>query len=222
MRIKPLIRNINMLNIVLLTGALFFAFYIFFPALDITAGFTLPSVKKSAAGKEETGMEIQIPSITEYAKIPEENLFHPERKIPVEKKADEQPLPKPEFVLYGTLITDDLRLVYIEDLKAPRNSPGRGKRQTALRKGDTLSGFTLKEIEADRIVMARGEERIVVLVNDPSRSKERHETVVTPVTAPQPKDRLKPVAGEPRRQTIREPVRREPSTKRSRSVPRGK
>ena len=103
MRIKRLIRNINMLNVVFLTGALFFAFYIFFPALDITAGFTLPAVKKSAAEKEETGMEIRIPSIVEYAKITEENLFHPERKIPVEKKADQQhSLAKPEFVLYGT------------------------------------------------------------------------------------------------------------------------
>jgi hypothetical protein len=180
MRIKRLIRNINMLNVALLTGALFFALYIFFPALDITAGFTLPAVKKSVAEKEKTGTEIRIPSVTEYAKISEENLFHPERKIPVEKKADQQqqqqPLPKPEFVLYGTLITDDLRLAYMEDLKAPRNSPGRGKRQTALKKGDALSGFTLKEIEVGQIVMARGEEKIVVLVNAPSRSKERKET----------------------------------------------
>ena len=174
MRIKRLIKNINVLNIVFLTGVLFFAFYIFFPALDITSGFTLPSVKKSAVEKEVTGMEVRIPSITEYAKIPEENLFHPERKIPVEKKADQQqPLPKPEFVLYGTLITDDLRLAYMEDLKAPRNSPGRGKRQTALKKGDTLSGFTLKEIEADRIIMARGEESLTVKVLGDTAKKER-------------------------------------------------
>lgn len=190
MRIKPLIRNINMLNMVLLTGALFFAFYIFFPALDITAGFTLPSVKKSAAEKEKTGIEIRIPSITEYAKIPEENLFHPERKIPVEKKADEQQqLPKPEFVLYGTLITDDLGLAYMEDLKAPRNSPGRGKRQASLRKGDTLSGFTLKEIEVDKVVMVRGEEKMVVPVNDPSRHKDRKESPVTSAATRQPAEK---------------------------------
>ena len=104
MRIKRLIRNINMLNVVFLTGALFFAFYIFFPALDITSGFTLPSVKKSAVEKEETGMEIRIPSITEYAKIPEENLFHPERKIPVEKKADQQqPCPSLNLSFTGHL-----------------------------------------------------------------------------------------------------------------------
>lgn len=166
MQIKRPIRNINMLNVALLTGALFFAFYIFFPALDITSGFKLPSIKKTVAIKEEISAESRIPLITEYTKIPEENLFHPERKIPVAIKPGQQepPLPKPEFVLYGTLITDDLRLAYIEDLKAPRNSPGRGKRQTALKKGDTLSGFTLKEIEADQIVMARGEESIAVKV----------------------------------------------------------
>jgi hypothetical protein len=164
-----------MLNIVFLTGALLFAFNIFFPSIEITSGFALPSVKKSVVETEETGMEIRIPSITEYAKIPEENLFHPERKIPVEKKADQQqpPLPKPEFVLYGTLITDGLRLAYIEDLKAPRNSPGRGKRQTALKKGDSLSGFTVKEIEADRIVMTRGEESVDVKVSANTGKKER-------------------------------------------------
>jgi type II secretory pathway component PulC len=175
-------KNINTLNIVLLTGAFFFAFYLFFPALDITAGFTLPSVTKSVAEKEETGMEIRIPSVTEYTKITEENLFHPERKIPVEKKSDQQqPLPKPEFVLYGILITDDLRLAYIEDLKAPRNSLGRGKRQTALKKGDTLSGFTLKEIEADQIVMARGEESITVKVLGDTAKKERSIQTTTQV-----------------------------------------
>ncbi len=193
MRIKRLTRNINMLNVALLTGALFFAFYFFFPALDITAGFTLPAVNKSAAEKEETGTEIRIPSVTEYAKITEENLFHPERKIPVEKKADQQqqPLPKPEFVLYGTLITDNLRLAYIEDLKAPRNSPGRGKRQTALKKGDALSGFTLKEIEADQIVMVRGEESIAVKVlGNKARSVESTpQTKEVPAAAPAQKPR---------------------------------
>jgi len=189
MRIKRLIRNINMLNVALLIGALFFALYIFFPALDITAGFTLPAVNKSAAEKKETGSEIRIPSVTEYVKISEENLFHPERKIPVEKKADQQqqPLPKPEFVLYGTLITDDLRLAYIEDLKVPRNSPGRGKRHTPLKKGDTMSGFTLREIETDKVVMVRGEEKMVVSINDPAHPKMREsQGTVTQATGQKP------------------------------------
>jgi hypothetical protein len=137
--------------------------------------------------EEEEVVQFQVPSITEYAKIADENLFHPERKIPTEKK-EEQPLPKPEFVLYGTLISDELSLAYLEDVKAPRSSPGRGKRQVALKKGDSMSGFTLKEIEADKIVMLRGEEKIVVNISDPTHPKAREasQTVATAASQQQP------------------------------------
>ena len=186
MRIKSLTKNANILNIILLISALFFAFYIFLPTLDVTARFTLPSVKKPLVEKEEKSAEGRIPSTAEYSKISDENLFHPERKIPVEKKADQQqqPLPKPEFVLYGTLITDNLRLAYVEDLKAPRTSPGRGKRQTALKKGDMMSGYTLKEIEPDEIVMARGEESIAVKVLGNPAKKERSVQTTPQTTQP--------------------------------------
>jgi hypothetical protein len=222
MQIKRLIRNINMLNVVFLNVALFFAFYLFFPALDITAGFTLPSVNKYAPEKEETGMDIRIPSITEYTKITEENLFHPERRIPVEKKADQQqqPQPMPEFLLYGTLITDDLRLAYIEDLKAPRNSPGRGKRQTALRKGNALSGFTLKEIEADQIVMVRGEEKIVVIVNNPSRSKETGVTTAATAATQKPPKQI-PVAAQTEQRKQKARAAPQPSSSRLRVLSPG-
>lgn len=152
--------------------------------LDLEAKYALPPAKKTIDGEEELPVENQLPSITEYTIVSEENLFHPERRIPPEKK-EEQPLPKPEFVLYGTLITDDTRLAYLEDLKSPRNTPGRGKRQIVLKKGDSMSGFTLKEIEAEQVVMVRGEEKVVVPVQDPSRQKERTQPAVTmPPTAP--------------------------------------
>lgn len=170
---KSLIRNISLLNLLLISVIVVFIMYSLYPMIGIQIRFTLPAVKKVMETKEESSSQAQIPSVAEYSKISEDNLFHPERKIPVEKKeAEEKPLPKPEFVLYGTLITDDISLAYVEDLKAPRNTPGRGKRQIALRKGDTLSGFTLKDIEPDTVVMARGEEKILVPVNDPSRQRE--------------------------------------------------
>lgn len=115
-------------------------------------------------------------SPADYMVVAEQNPFHPERKIPVEKKA-EKPLTKPEFVLYGTLITDDISITYMEDLKAPVSTPGRGKRQSPLRIGQSLSGFTLKEIEPEKVVMVRGEERMTVYLNDPNTQKKR-ETVV--------------------------------------------
>lgn len=180
-KVKNIFRNINLLNIMLITAVIILANYTVLPMFNMNIRYTLPAGKKTIGDTDEKPAEGRIPSPSDYMIIAEENLFHPERKIPVEKKA-EQPLPKPEFVLFGTLITDDLSLAYLEDLKVPRSTPGRGKRQTAMRKGDSMSGFTLKEIETDKVVMLRGEEQLVVLVNDPSRSKERKETGVT--TAP--------------------------------------
>ena len=178
MRFKTIIRNINVLNILLILVIIMSISYSLVPLLDIKVKYTLPAAKKFSEAKEEKAIQTQAPSTAEYAMIAEENLFHPERKIPVEKK-EEQPLPKPEFVLYGTLITDDISLAYLEDLKAPQSTPGRGKRQTALRKGDTMSGYTLKEVEVETIVMVRGEDKMIVALNDLSRPKGREESDVT-------------------------------------------
>jgi len=178
MRFKTIIRNINVLNILLVSVIIISISYSLLPLLDIKVKYILPAAKKIGEQKEEKAIQTQSPSTVEYTMIAEENLFHPERKIPVEKK-EEKPLPKPDFVLYGTLITDDISLAYLEDLKAPQSTPGRGKRQTALRKGDTMSGYTLKEVEAEKIVMVRGEDKMIVALNDPSRSKDRKESAVT-------------------------------------------
>jgi hypothetical protein len=184
MRLKTVIGNINILNMLLMTVMIIFADYSIAPMLETKVNYTLPVAKQHASAGEKQEEDItlvHLPSVLEYALIGEDNLFHPERKIPVEKK-EEQPLPKPEFVLYGTLITNDISLAYIEDMKAPRSSPGRGRRQTALRKGETLAGFTLKEIEHEMIVMVRGEEKMTVPIDVPSHPKQRIATAVT--TAP--------------------------------------
>jgi type II secretory pathway component PulC len=174
MRLKKILRNVNLLNIVLIATGFLFAGYWLSPLLAAKIRYVLPGVKKPVElSSEEKPSQAQAPSVTEYSVIAEENLFHPERKIPPDKKADEAPMPKPDFVLYGTLVSDDLSLAYIEDLKAPRTTPGRGKRSTALRKGDKMSGFTLKEIETDKVVMARGGEQVVVPMVDPSHPKTR-------------------------------------------------
>jgi type II secretory pathway component PulC len=195
MRFKTIIRNINVLNILLISVIIMSISYSLFPLLDIKVKYTLPTAKKTVEDTKEKAVQTQTPSIAEYTMIAEENLFHPERKIPVEKK-EEKPLPKPDFVLYGTLITDDISLAYLEDLKAPYSTPGRGKRQTALRKGDTMSGFTLKEIGPENIVMVRGEENMIVNLNDSSHPKGREVSAVPGApgqpTPPQPPSRSIP------------------------------
>jgi hypothetical protein len=82
------------------------------------------------------------------------------------------------------MLSDDLSLAYLEDLKAPRNTPGRGKRQVALKKGDSLSGFVLKEIETDKITMVRGEEKLIVAMNDPQKAKAREVAAATTAAPP--------------------------------------
>ncbi|MGE5840430.1 MAG: hypothetical protein ACM34H_10880, partial [Deltaproteobacteria bacterium] len=110
--------------------------------------------------------------------ISEQNLFHPERRIPPEKK-EAPPLPKPEFVLYGTLVTEETQLAFMEDKKAPYSTPGRGPRQTPLKLGQPLSGFVLKEIGTDKVMMARGEETIVVHLSEATRPKTREGALTT-------------------------------------------
>ena len=151
--------------------------------LDTKVKYTLPAAKKILAQKEEEAAHMQTPSIAEYTMIAEENLFHPERKIPVQKKV-EQPLPKPDFVLYGTLITDDISMAYLEDLKALQSSPGRGRRQIPLRKGEAMSGFILKDVETVKILMVRGEEKIEVYLKDDQTPKKRQ--IAEPVTQAAP------------------------------------
>ncbi len=170
LKVKNFFRNINLLNIILITSIIILANYTVLPMFNMNIRYTLPAGKKTIGDTDEKPAEGRIPSPSDYMIIAEENLFHPERKIPVEKKA-EQPLPKPEFVLYGTLITDDIKLAYLEDLKAPHSTQGRGRRQTVLKIGDIMSGFTVKEIDTDKIVVVRGEERIEVNVIEPSKHK---------------------------------------------------
>jgi hypothetical protein len=203
MLIKPLVKNINLLNAVLLSVAAVFALYSLSPLLDVRIKYALPLPGKSQVIAKEATDELQTPSVTEYTVISEKNLFNPDRKMPPEKKV-EQPLPKPDFVLFGTLITGGTSLAYLEDLKAPRSTAGRGKRQIALRKGDTLSGFTLKEIDADKVVMVRGDETITLPVNPRDRTAA---TAATPAAAtpPQASVRQAPsaISNEQRRQEIR-------------------
>jgi len=177
LQLRPVLRNINLLNILLLAIMVVFALRVFMPALYQDIRYLLPPAKESIEAEKGPLLQQKLPSLSDYMIISEENPFHPERKIAIEKKV-EQPLPNPEFVLYGTLIADGLKMAYLEDLKAPRSTSGRGKRQVALKQGDSLSGFTLKEIEAGKVVMVRGDDRIIVPIIDPAHAREGQATTV--------------------------------------------
>jgi len=173
---------------------LIFVIYTVFPLLNMSVRFTLPDGKKPPVHKDEKIDESTLPSLTDYTMVAEDNLFHPEREIPAET-TDSQPLEQPEFVLYGTLITDGVRVAYLEDLKSPRSTQGRGKRQTVVKIGDNMSGFTLKEIYPDKVIMVRGQDTMVVDLLDSSSKKTRG--LKSPSEMPKP-----PPARAPRTQKV--------------------
>jgi hypothetical protein len=175
-------KSINLFNLLLVAAVAVLAVYLLSPLLNMKTAYKPPAVaKQTAAPKEEIPAPVQSPPLSDYMVVAEQNIFHPERKIPPEAK-DEKALPKPDIFLYGTLVADNMRLAYIEDKKSPQSTPGRGKRQTVVKQGDVISGFVLKSVEADRIVLTRGEEQMIVYLSD---AKKQREVVTAPPPAGQ-------------------------------------
>jgi hypothetical protein len=170
-KIRHIFRNITLLNALLITLIVFMALYALLPLHNVNIKYAPPFQKKTLEVREVTEAGHVPLSISDYAIVPEENLFHPGRKIPPEKEAGPPPLPKPDVLLYGTLITGDTAVALVEDMKSPVNTPGRGQRQIRMKEGDIMSGFVLKDIEPDKIVMVRGEEQLIVPVMNSQKRK---------------------------------------------------
>jgi hypothetical protein len=195
------LKHINLVNCFLITISIIFVYGFLVPRLDTDVSFAPPPIIKKPAEKDLfESLKTQTLSPQEYRAIADENLFHPDRIIPPEKKP-ESVLPKPEFILYGTLITTDLKIAYLEDKKAPVTTPGRGQRQSALNVGESLSGFRVKEILPDKVVMTRGEETLQVFLQEPGSSKARETTSgsgpggkmpVPPIPTPAPSPAFQP------------------------------
>lgn len=173
--VNYLFKNITLLNILLMAST---------TALAISAAglgsykVTIPATtppKLTPAHEElaaaETGgvLPTRFPSPSDFMAVAENNLFHPERRVPPEKKGEAQP--RPELILLGTLIDGKDSLAFIEDKRSPKTSPGRGKRQVTIKKGDMVGGFVVASIETDRIRLVRGEETLVFHLMDAEKRK---------------------------------------------------
>ncbi len=176
-KLRYVFRSINVFNCLLFLVVAVTAYDTVIPWMTLKTRITLPAAGKDAPKATELPAPLQNPSLADYVMISEQNLFHPERRIPPEKKGEKAAIaiPKPELVLYGTLISQDMSIAYIEDKKAPYSTPGRGKRQTQLKKGDSVSGYLLQDIEPNRIVLVKGEDKLVVTL-DPQDKKRSGET----------------------------------------------
>ncbi|MGC9975630.1 MAG: hypothetical protein ABSC57_02760 [Syntrophales bacterium] len=175
--VKPILRNVNVLNILLLATAIFLFFEFDYPLLNRQVTVGQIEAKEPAIQNEEKITPETSVSYADFAIIVEKNLFHPERQM---EKAEKTAVPKPELILYGTLITDDVSIAYVEDKKSPYSTPGRAKRQTALRKGNSIAGYVLREVEPDHIVLVRGDDKLVVKLNDETEKRKGSETGASP------------------------------------------
>jgi hypothetical protein len=172
--------SLNILNGLLAAAVAAVMVFVVIPLLN-PGMISLPRAKAAAALSKETAAPPQSSLPTDYAVISDQNLFHPERRMPPEKQP-EKVIPKPDLFLYGTLITNDTSFAFVEDKKTPYSTAGRGKRQLTLKKGDGLSGYILSEIEANRIVLVKGDDKLVVTLDDKWK-KRTGETSASPATA---------------------------------------
>ena len=169
--IKVFLKNINVLNLLLLVMTIFLFFELDDSLIDKKIKFTISKPKEVLIASEEKAASERAATYLDYVAITEKNIFHPERKMSSERKEELQ-LAKPEITLYGTLITDEKRVAYIEDKKNPYSTPGRGKRQVAINEGGMIAGYKLAKVNAESILLVRGEDKIIVNL---STQKERND-----------------------------------------------
>ena len=164
--IRYILRSINVLNLSLAATAVIFFIYFLNPLLCAPVSEKVPSPKDISDGRAANAVAaMKKPSLSDYSLIAEQNLFHPDRVVPAEKKPVAV-APRPELVLYGTLITSGAKFAYLEDRKATPTPAGQVARQIALKEGDTVSGYTLKQIEENLIVLSNGEEQMTLYLDE--------------------------------------------------------
>jgi hypothetical protein len=154
---------------------------------------TLVSESPEGILKQEADKPVSL--LTDYNMVTENNLFHPSRTVSetAVQTIEAASQAVPEFVLYGTLITSEFSMAYLEDLKAPVVSSSGRKKQITLRKGEALSGYTLKNVAEDQIIMAGDDDEITVyLITEKSRQQvtasvqeTKAKTLTTPVASQQ-------------------------------------
>ncbi len=202
-RFRYFLRSFNLLNVVLAAAVVLLLGYTIFPMMTTDIRISLSAAKEKAAVRTEKPAPVTAAAPADYLVIADLNPFHPERRVPPEKK-DEKSVAKPEIVLYGTLITDGVRTAYVEDRKSPYSTPGRGKRQRTLKKGDVIGGYVLKAIEDKRIILVKGDDVMIVgMDGDKKRAPETAATspaaastgaappaAVAPVSGPVPASKL--------------------------------
>ncbi len=182
---NALLKNINVLNIALavLAGVSFFIWI--YPLLNTNIRIEIPEAPEKAAQSDEEAKNVSevSPMTVDYAIVADKNLFHPERRYATSNIAKEDsPVERPDILYFGSVITQEKKIAYIEDKKNPYSTPGRGKRQTQLAEGAIIGGYTLKEVNPENIVLVRGDDKFVINLRD-EKDRNPGETTLKPHVA---------------------------------------
>jgi hypothetical protein len=204
-------RHINILNLFILIAIIGFYLYFLYPLLTTPLSVELSSPKEISLEMQVNTDKIIKPSLSDYTLIGEQNLFHPDRVIPAGKKEKAEKKaaisgPRPELVLHGTMIVNGLKIAYVEDKKATPTTPGRDVRQLVVKEGDNISGFILKQITENMIVLANGEEQMTLYLDE---LKNRKSEITGSTKALSPATTVQPYMAP--RQPLSQPVQRMPT-----------
>lgn len=187
MKMNPkryLLKSLNILNLLMTATAIGFFIYFLNPLLQTSVSVKVPAPGDISQGMPVRTDETRKPPIMDYTPIEAKNLFHPDRIIPEEKKSSTPiKLTRPELILHGTMMTNELKIAYLEDKKAVQKTPGRNAPYLVVKEGDTVSGYTLKQIAENMIVLANGEEQMTLYLDE---LKDRKGEITGPTRAPAP------------------------------------
>ena len=154
-------RRLLLLNLVLVTtAAVVFSVYI---ARTLLASHQLPASPAVAAppadrAPTEESARAARP-LASYDVIAARNLFSPSRSETGTAAVTPAIMP----LLYGVVLKDGAPAAFLEDPVT--------KKVLAYRTGDQVAGGKIERIEADRVVIRRGEGTFEVLLRDPQKAK---------------------------------------------------
>jgi hypothetical protein len=110
--------------------------------------------KKASIEKEKIETPQVKKEIVTYQIIAQKDLFRPSR-TELKSEAIKSPLPlTPPPKLFGVVIMDNDRIAILED-------PSSNRRKT-YRTGEGVGDFTISEIEKEKVILLRGEEKVAV------------------------------------------------------------
>lgn len=156
-------RNFILINIVLACLLIFFSFRLYSiwssPLEEIR-----PSQKKTQTEKGKA--EEVRKDIASYQVIVQKDLFRPSRtEFKPVAKSTLPPTPPPR--IFGILIMDDNKIAILEDSTS--------KKKKNYHVGESIGDLVVSEIEKDKVIFQRGEEKVVVnlreikTISQPSR-----------------------------------------------------